>query len=120
MPTPNRPLPQNKYPEQYMGNTSFDEDFGVNTVEILEYDPTGASGRLKRSIHPNLPMRLDYDSSSNLIFLGKGKQGAVNGDASWRIQQFTWSGGNLVSITWADGDSEFDNVWNNRASLSYL
>lgn len=38
--TPNRPLSQNKYPLQYMGNTSFDEDFGVNAVEVLGFDPT--------------------------------------------------------------------------------
>ena len=38
MATPNRDPSQNKYPEQYMMNTSFDEDFGVNTVEHLGYD----------------------------------------------------------------------------------
>ena len=40
MPIPNRPLSQNKYSEQNMGNTSFDEDFGVNAVENLVYNPT--------------------------------------------------------------------------------
>jgi hypothetical protein len=40
MAVPNRPLGQTKYTEQNMGNTSFDDDFGVNAVEILEYDPT--------------------------------------------------------------------------------
>ena len=43
MAVPNRPLSQNKYSEQYMGNTSFDEDFGVNAVEMLVYDPNGVS-----------------------------------------------------------------------------
>lgn len=38
MATPNRPASQNKYTEQNMGNTSFDEDFGVNAVEIIGYD----------------------------------------------------------------------------------
>lgn len=38
MATPNRPASQNKYSEQYMQNSSFDEDFGENTVEVMGYD----------------------------------------------------------------------------------
>lgn len=51
MATPNRPLSQNKYTEQNMGNTSFDEDFGVNAVEPLAYDPT--SNTLSRMFPAN-------------------------------------------------------------------
>mgnify|MGYP003395563527 CR=1 FL=1 len=35
-----RPASQNKYTPQNMGNTSFDEDYGVNAVETLVFDPT--------------------------------------------------------------------------------
>jgi hypothetical protein len=35
-----RPLGQTKYSVQNMGNSSFDEDFGVNTVEIVGFDGT--------------------------------------------------------------------------------
>jgi hypothetical protein len=40
MPIPNRPKSQIQYSEQNMGNTSFDEDFGVNAVEIVGFDGT--------------------------------------------------------------------------------
>lgn len=41
MAVPNRPNSQNKYSEQNMGNTSFDEDFGVNAVETLTHNLYG-------------------------------------------------------------------------------
>jgi hypothetical protein len=39
MATPNRPASQNKYTPQNMQNSSFDEDYGVNAVENLVFDP---------------------------------------------------------------------------------
>lgn len=65
MPTPNRPKSQTKYTPQYMGNSSFDEDFGVNTVEKLVYDPTDDT--LNRA-YPSVPLNLKpYDFASMAI-----------------------------------------------------
>lgn len=50
MPTPNRPASQTKYTEQNMGNTSFDEDFGVNAVEGLVYN--SVTGNMDRMVQP--------------------------------------------------------------------
>ena len=46
MAVPNRPLSQNKYTDQNMNNTSFDEDYGVNAVEIVGEDVS--AGVLRR------------------------------------------------------------------------
>lgn len=117
MAIPNRP-PQTKYSTQNIQNASYDDDFGVLVFENLEYDPTG-QGSMVRSISRNLPLRLDYDINDNPIYIGKGKRNSASSDASWQIKKLTWSGGNLVSITLADGNAEFDNIWDDRASLSY-
>ena len=36
----------------------------------------------------------------------------------WRIKRISTSSG--VIVEWADGNVNFDNVWDDRASLSYL
>lgn len=63
--------------------------------------------------------QLAYDSSNNLEYLGIAKIGSATSGALWQIRRFTWSSNDLVTIEWTDGDFEFDNIWDNRASLSY-
>lgn len=60
--------------------------------------------------------RLD-EASSTVTYVGKATTGSSTGSAVWQIQKLDSTSG--LVITWADGDSSFDNVWNNRASLSY-
>lgn len=89
MPTPNRPLSQNKYTLQNMGNSSFDEDYGINAVEVLNFDPNGVSsgvGGMLRA-YPANPLNLKpYDYASRAItnsttitwtFKSGGSSGAV-------------------------------------------
>lgn len=58
------------------------------------------------------------EASSTVTYIGKAVTGTSNGAAAWQVQRITESGA-VLTIEWADGDSSFDNVWNNRASLSY-
>ena len=60
-------------------------------------------------------------SSPTTQYRGWCKAGLVAsiGSAVWRIQRAALSGGAPTQIDWADGNLLFDNVWNNRASLSY-
>jgi hypothetical protein len=58
------------------------------------------------------------DASSTVTYVGEAPFGAVASDANWRIFKLT-SSGTVLSLTWADGNDNFDNVWANRASLSY-
>lgn len=61
--------------------------------------------------------RSEYDSINNqLLYTGRAGIGALTNASSWRISRFDFSSGLL---TFADGDELFDNVWDNRASLSY-
>lgn len=57
------------------------------------------------------------DSNDPILYVGKSLPGTSQGSASWQIYKINTSSG--IVITWADGNSNFDNIWNNRLSLSY-
>ena len=57
--------------------------------------------------------------SPTLTYIGEASAGASNADAIWRIRKLDTTG-TVLSVFWADGDLKFDNVWNNRASLTYI
>lgn len=61
----------------------------------------------------------DYDGD-NLTYEGWAAPGTATSDALWAIRKLTYSGTNLVTEQWADGDTDEDNVWDNRAALTYL
>lgn len=68
---------------------------------------------------PPTRVSLRYDgTSATEQYVGEASFGSSEADAVWRIKKLTYSGSN-ISITWADGNDNFDNVWSNRASLSY-
>lgn len=64
-------------------------------------------------------IRID-DAGSGIVYIGKAVVGASQASSVWKILRVTESGSPLdTSIEYADGNSNYDNVWDNRASLSY-
>jgi hypothetical protein len=66
---------------------------------------------------PAFATRID-EASATVTYVAKAEPGTLNDEAGWQIQRITVSG-NVTSIEWADGNAGFDNVWNDRASLTY-
>lgn len=67
-----------------------------------------------------LATKLDDVSTSNITYVGKAAIGSSGASAVWRIMKIDESGTpTTLSITWADSNSNFDNVWDNRTSLTY-
>lgn len=62
-------------------------------------------------------VRLDDTTTANVTYIGKAATGSSAASAVWQIAKLDTSSG-LIK-TWADGDASFNNVWNDRASLSY-
>lgn len=62
-------------------------------------------------------VQCDTTSSAGIIYLGEAEEGSLTSDAVWRIRRIDYSSG--VTILWADGNANFDNVWNDRTSLTY-
>lgn len=56
--------------------------------------------------------------TGGVTYYGFAKAGSATSSASWKIAKETVSGAS-TSLLFADGNIEFDNIWDNRASLSY-
>lgn len=65
-----------------------------------------------------LTVRLD-EVSDTLFYVGKALIGKVNSDANWLIIRYT-KVGNVLMSEYANGSEAFNQVWNNRASLTYV
>lgn len=70
-------------------------------------------------LNPPVRRSLRYDGDSDTVqYIGEAPFGSSESDAIWRIQRLTYTGGS-IALEWADGNDLFDNVWANRAALSY-
>lgn len=57
-------------------------------------------------------------ANSTVTYLGRAFTGSATSSAVWKIQRISVSG-TITTIENADGNVQFDNIWDNRASLSY-
>ena len=65
-------------------------------------------------------MRMDYDTSGNITYIGFAKPGSTEDKPVWAIKKLEYDdNGNLVAIKWAEGNNNFDKIWNNRTTYSY-
>lgn len=61
---------------------------------------------------------LRLDETGTVTYIGLAAIGAAASAAVWQIKRLT-DEPPLTTIEWADGNAEFDNVWDDRASLNY-
>lgn len=57
--------------------------------------------------------------SEFLIYKGWAAVGSLTSAPSWRIQKIVIGFDDDVTKTWADGNAEFDNIWDDHLSLVY-
>ena len=120
MALPNRQSksPQHKS-EQQVQNWSFDDLFKVLAVVNMQHYPDSTTESIVRETTPHLVSAMAYDSNGNVEYIGKTTPGTSKATAGWQIKKFSYTGSNVTDIQYSDGDIEFDNIWNNRESLSY-
>lgn len=59
------------------------------------------------------------DANANgTTYYGTAAAGSATSAAVWQIQSSSVSGV-VTTFLWADGNVNFDNIWDNRTSLSY-
>ncbi len=64
--------------------------------------------------------RFAYDSEGRTQYVGWAKPGAATSISVWLIRRFAYdSSSRITDILFADGDSNFDNEWDERENLSY-
>jgi hypothetical protein len=67
----------------------------------------------------DVPYDIETDLSvPGVVYVGQADPGSSTSAAVWRVKKITESLGG-TSIDWADGDAEFDNVWDDRDTLTY-
>lgn len=69
------------------------------------------------STDPTITVRID-EVSSSLLYIGTARIGSATSSALWQVQKVTVVS-TVTSILWADGNSNYDNIWDDRASLVY-
>lgn len=61
-----------------------------------------------------LAVRIDDTTTAGFTYIGKAPIGTLPSAPGWQIQRLATSSGLVKS--WADGNADFDNVWDNRAT----
>lgn len=65
-------------------------------------------------------IQIDDVTTTSVMYVGKASPGTSTSSPNWQIMKIDKSGTPITTvITWADGNSNFDNVYSNRASLTY-
>lgn len=63
---------------------------------------------------------MDYAGGSNPVYIGLANPGTATSEAAWQIKKLTYdTSGNLTTIQLANSAPNFDQVWDDRSSLTY-
>ena len=97
------------YSEVHIDNQSFDAEFQTSVTQPLGYDGVN----LQRQDADNMALKIVNDGTYD--YIGMAAPGTATGTAKWKVMRIDSSG----NIAFADGNSNFDNIVTNMASLSY-
>ena len=105
-------------PSAGLGN---DGDVYIDADNGDVYEKSGGSWSLTGSpLGMAQAVRTDTDGGNpETIYRGTANPGTLTSAASWRIERITIATDGDVTIVHADGNDNFDNIWDNRAGLSY-
>ena len=62
--------------------------------------------------------KLIDEVSESLTYIGSAAPGTSTSLSAWKISRLQITG-SITALEFADGNKQYDNVWDNRASLSY-
>jgi len=86
----------------------------ANFRPILKKDPQGVA---IPGYYDEQALVID-DAGGGVTYVGKAKCGTATSVARWQVKRVTIVGADSV-VEWADGNNEYDNIWDNRAALAY-
>lgn len=99
----------------YTNELEHDATYRVKRVRVFR---DAGDGTLVPEITDNTQLRVQEDSGdTNVSYLGTATPGTATSAAAWQIIKIDENTGTV--LTYADGNVEFDNVWDDRESLSY-
>lgn len=80
-------------------------------------DPNDPNQTRVAVVNPDQKTLID-EPDANTTYIGAAKMGASTSDAVWQITKISISG-TVTTFAYADGDDNYDNIWDNRTELSY-
>jgi hypothetical protein len=111
-----------------MSNAKIDDNWNPTVTAVstadgttpvrLEANPSTGALLIESSAGGNeVTTRLDDYTTTKVTYVGKAAIGSASNSPVWQIMKMDETTG-LVT-TWADGNSNFDNNWDNHTSLTY-
>ena len=86
----------------------------ANFRPIMKKDPQGYP---IQGSNDEVATRID-DVGGGVSYVGRAKPGTATSDPKWQIRRVTITAPDSV-VEWADGNNDYDNVWDDRLALSY-
>lgn len=114
---------------QEIQNWGFDETYNQPAFEILvenvaetalvRQKPIATEDTLQANTGKYSTIAVTDSGDSNLIYFGDVAVGSVGStsQAIWRISRLDTT--TLLTVTWAGGSKEFNQIWDSRESLIY-
>jgi len=97
-----------------------DSDGKVIDVVKQEAEHADLSINAKVTTKKQLTIKIDYNGGTNPVYIGFASSGTATSASSWRIMKLTYDvNSNVTDVQWAGGTTDFSNIYDNRASLSY-
>lgn len=86
----------------------------------------GAKNRREYIVHNGeIAIRAQNDANGNVLYLGLGKVGTLDGEVKWQISFHVWDANNAItSRTWPENNegnasSEYEFEWDDRLTYTY-
>ncbi len=93
-------------------------------VEVVVGPAVSTGGGGGGTPAPTVPhdVLIDFVSQTSPVetIIGTAVAGSPTSSPVWAIKKVIVPTGATMSILWADGNKNEDNVWDNRASLTYM
>lgn len=69
----------------------------------------------------DLDLAVAYDDAERELYIGEAKPGTADSGNGWRIYRLAYVGATtcIAKRRYANGSSEFDKVWDDRATYDY-
>lgn len=113
-----------------MDDVEFNYTTGLNTYDVLSFD--ASIGKFKQinivdiinAVRAQLILEASkytklIDTDGNYTYIGEAIPGTATTAASWRIQRVDAANDPDLEIKWADSSADFDQVWDDRTTLTY-
>lgn len=104
-------------PVDVAGTVSVDDSTPIS-VAVDGTVPVSVAAILDVEQQPPLVVEKIDQASATVTYIGQAAPGTATSAASWRIQRMSVSG-TVTTLAYADGDLNFNNIWDNRSSLTY-